>query len=253
MRNEAPRKAEVVRGNAAQVSVVDLHKSFVSHLPVLRGIGLEFAPGEFVAVIGRSGSGKSTLLRLLAGLEQATQGEVLIDGKPVRGLYPAARVMFQDARLMPWLRVRENVGLGLKGNWHPVAEAALKEVGLLSRAADWPAILSGGQRQRVALARALASHPRFLLLDEPLGALDALTRRDMQRLIERVWQTHHFTAFLITHDVEEAVALADRVLLIEEGRIVLDTPIPFPPAARPRQPGLRCPAREDHPAHPREE
>jgi len=215
----------------AEVAGVDLHKAFTAKLAVLRGIDLKLAPGEFVAVIGRSGSGKSTLLRLLAGLEEPSRGAVSIDGKPLRGLHPDVRVMFQDARLMSWLKVRENVGLGLKGEWRSAADEVLHEVGLLDRAGDWPSILSGGQRQRVALARALASRPRFLLLDEPLGALDALTRRGMQRLIERLWQLHGFTAMLITHDVEEALALADRVLLIENGRITLNEPVPFP---RPR-------------------
>ena len=136
---------------------------------------------------------------------------------------------------MPWLKVRENVGLGLNGDWRSAADEVLAEVGLLDRAGDWPTILSGGQRQRIALARALASRPRFLLLDEPLGALDALTRRGMQRLIERLWQVHGFTAMLITHDVEEALALADRVLLIENGRITLNEPVPF---SRPRDRAL---------------
>jgi len=221
--------------SGAEVNGSDLHKAFTTTLPVLRGIDLRLAAGEFVAVIGRSGSGKSTLLRLLAGLEEPSRGSVSVDGKPLHGLHPDVRVMFQDARLMPWLKVRENVGLGLNGDWRSAADEVLAEVGLLDRAGDWPTILSGGQRQRIALARALASRPRFLLLDEPLGALDALTRRGMQRLIERLWQVHGFTAMLITHDVEEALALADRVLLIENGRITLNEPVPF---SRPRDRAL---------------
>jgi sulfonate transport system ATP-binding protein len=141
--------------------------------------------------------------------------------------------MFQEARLLPWKSVLDNVGLGLPGDWRPVAQAALAEVGLADRADDWPAILSGGQRQRVALARALVHSPRLLLLDEPLGALDALTRIEMQGLIERLWHEQGFTALLVTHDVAEAVALADRVVLIENGAITLDLPIPLPrPRAR---------------------
>lgn len=228
---ESQPEAGTPSSPGSRVKVINLHKSFTPGLPVLKGVYLELARGEFISVIGRSGSGKSTLLRLLAGLEKPSSGIVSIDGTQVRGLHPAARVMFQDARLMPWLRVRENVGLGLEGKWHAVADEALREVGLSDRAKDWPAILSGGQRQRVALARALASQPRFLLLDEPLGALDALTRRGMQRLIERLWQLHRFTALLITHDVEEAIALGDRVILIDGGRITLNVPVPFP---RPR-------------------
>jgi sulfonate transport system ATP-binding protein len=141
--------------------------------------------------------------------------------------------MFQDARLLPWKHVIENVGLGLQNNWRERAEWALDQVGLKERAGEWPAVLSGGQRQRVALARALVSQPRLLLLDEPLGALDALTRIEMQRLIEQLWQEQRFTSLLVTHDVEEAVALADRVILIEEGQIALDLPITLPrPRAR---------------------
>lgn len=127
--------------------------------------------------------------------------------------------MFQDARLLPWRRVLDNVGIGRRGNWKPAAMEALEQVGLAARARNWPAVLSGGQRQRVALARALVSHPKLLLLDEPLGALDALTRLDMQRLIEQVWVRQGFTAILVTHDVSEAVALADRVVVLERGGV----------------------------------
>ncbi|HAW39812.1 MAG TPA: aliphatic sulfonate ABC transporter ATP-binding protein, partial [Pseudomonas sp.] len=143
-------------------------------------------------------------------------------------------LMFQDARLLPWKRVIDNVGLGLSGNWRQQAEEALAAVGLGERAHDWPAALSGGQKQRVALARALIHRPHLLLLDEPLGALDALTRIEMQQLIERLWQRHGFTVLLVTHDVSEAVAVADRVILIEDGRIGLDLPIDLP---RPRHRG----------------
>lgn len=132
------------------------------------------------------------------------------------------RLMFQDSRLLPWKSVIDNVGLGLKGNWRPQAYEALEAVGLRDRANEWPAALSGGQRQRVALARALIHQPRLLLLDEPLGALDALTRIEMQQLIEKLWRQHGFTVLLVTHDVSEAVSVADRVILIEEGRIGLD-------------------------------
>ena len=198
---------------------------------MLYGLDLEIRRGEFVVIIGRSGCGKSTLLRLLAGLELPTSGKIIVSGDALRGLNARARVMFQDARLLPWERVLGNVGLGLEGDWRESAEAALRDVGLRDRAKDWPSVLSGGQRQRVALARALACRPEILLLDEPLGALDALTRLEMQRLIARLWERHGWTVFLVTHDVEEAVALADRVLLIEEGRIVLNLPVTLP---RPR-------------------
>ena len=201
---------------------------------VLHGIDLDVTPGEFVAIVGRSGCGKSTLLRLVAGLEPADAGAVLLDRQQGRTLQDSIRVMFQDARLLPWKRVLDNVALGLSRERRGDAEAVLAQVGLADRAGEWPARLSGGQRQRVALARALVHHPRLLLLDEPLGALDALTRIDMQALIESLWRRLGFTALLVTHDVSEAIALADRVVLIEDGRIALDQRVPLD---RPRQRG----------------
>ncbi|WP_197325927.1 ATP-binding cassette domain-containing protein [Ralstonia solanacearum] len=201
---------------------------------VLHGIDLEIVPGEFVVIVGRSGCGKSTLLRLIAGLEGIDGGSLRRDGDAGDGLHDDARVMFQDARLLPWKTVLDNVALGLPRTQRAQAAEVLAQVGLAERAGEWPARLSGGQRQRVALARALVHRPRLLLLDEPLGALDALTRIDMQNLIEGLWQRLGFTAVLVTHDVAEAVALADRVVLIEDGRIALDARIDLP---RPRHRG----------------
>jgi sulfonate transport system ATP-binding protein len=202
---------------------------------VLDGVAIEIEPGGFVAIVGRSGCGKSTLLRLLAGLERADGGTITLDGDAASAHRDDVRIMFQDARLLPWKRVLDNVALGLPGaDARERAREALAQVGLEDRGGDWPAVLSGGQRQRVALARALVHRPRLLLLDEPLGALDALTRIEMQRLIERLWQRHGFTALLVTHDVSEAVALADRVVLIEDHRIALDAPIGL---VRPRRHG----------------
>ncbi len=198
---------------------------------VLRGLDLEVAPGEFLAVIGRSGTGKTTLLRLLAGLESVQDGELQQDGSPIEGLNRRARLMFQDSRLLPWERVAGNVGLGLPRERSDRVAWALQRVGLADRALDWPTVLSGGQRQRVALARALASDPGLLLLDEPLGALDALTRIEMQSLVEATWQEARSTAVLVTHDVEEAVTLADRVIVLEDGQISLERVINI---ARPR-------------------
>jgi sulfonate transport system ATP-binding protein len=215
------------------LSVLDLEKSF-GQLAILQRLNLEVAAGEMVAIVGRSGCGKSTLLRLLAGLDRPTGGGILLDGEPLHKLNSAARVMFQDARLLMWKRVLDNVGLGLRGDWKPRAMWALEQVGLAERAQDWIAVLSGGQRQRVALARALVSQPQLLLLDEPLGALDALTRIEMQHLIEGIWQEQGFTALLVTHDVEEAVTLGDRVILLEAGQIALDLRITL---LRPRQRG----------------
>ena len=200
---------------------------------VLRDIDLHIAPGEFVAIIGKSGCGKSTLLRLLAGLEAADAGALAIDGRPPGATREDTRLMFQDARLLPWKRVAANVELGLtSANAPSRARGALAQVGLGDRAHEWPAVLSGGQKQRVALARALVHRPRLLLLDEPLGALDALTRLEMQVLIEELWREQGFTAVLVTHDVAEAAALADRVLVIVDGRIAHEERITQP---RPRR------------------
>ena len=232
-REYSPAGAIGAATHGARIEVRGIRKSFGTKT-VLRELDLTIEPGEFVAIVGRSGCGKSTLLRLLAGLDPPTEGRVLVDGRPLKGLNSDARVMFQDARLMPWMRVEDNVGLGLNGAWRSRAVSALADVGLEDRKGDWPAILSGGQRQRVALARALVNEPRFMLLDEPLGALDALTRLDMQALLERLWRERQFTALLITHDVDEAVTLADRIILIEDGKIGLDLRVPL---ARPRTHG----------------
>lgn len=217
-----------VRGT--QLSILDLTKAFGKKV-VLKSVNLEVSPGEFIAIVGRSGCGKSTLLRLVSGLDKPTTGGILLDGEPLRKLSSSVRVMFQDPRLLAWRRVIQNVGLGLQDDWKARAEWALKQVKLQDRAGEWPSVLSGGQKQRVSLARALVSRPRLLLLDEPLSALDALTRIEMQQLIEELWQDQNFTAFLVTHDVEEAVSLADRIILIEEGVITLDVPVNLP---RPR-------------------
>ncbi|MDO5632736.1 MAG: ABC transporter ATP-binding protein [Paracoccus sp. (in: a-proteobacteria)] len=204
---------------------------------VLRGINLTVQPGEFIAIIGKSGCGKSTLLRLLAGLDRPDAGRIEM-GAHEAG-HAGVRVMFQEPRLLPWERVLDNVALGLTGladrdTARQRAAGLLAEVGLQDRADAWPAALSGGQRQRVALARALIGAPSVLALDEPLGALDALTRIEMQQLLERIWQEKRFAAVLVTHDVTEAVLLADRVVVLEEGRITLDLPIDLP---RPRRHG----------------
>lgn len=191
---------------------------------VLDGVDLDIAPGEFVALLGRSGSGKTTLLRLLAGLDTADAGSLDV---------PEARaVVFQEARLLPWRRVWQNVALGLPGAARPRAESALREVNLGHRIDAWPLTLSGGEAQRVGLARALVRQPSLLLLDEPLGALDALTRLQMQRLIAELWARHRCAALLVTHDVDEALLLADRVLLLDQGRITREWTIPL---ARPRR------------------
>ncbi|WP_448662003.1 ABC transporter ATP-binding protein [Sphingomonas sp. CJ20] len=217
--------------SGAPVVVRDLSVAFGAN-QVLDRLSLSIAPGEFVAIVGRSGCGKSTLLRAILGLAPIGGGEIQVDR-------PAARLVFQEPRLLPWATVRANVAVGAHAA-HDAAErdrlidARLAEVGLADKAEHWPAALSGGQRQRVALARALLSRPTLLALDEPLGALDALTRIEMQTLIETVWAHEGFSALLVTHDVAEAVALADRVVVMEAGRIALDLTIPVP---RPRRHG----------------
>ncbi|MDA2890549.1 ABC transporter ATP-binding protein [Mycolicibacterium sp. BiH015] len=193
---------------------------------VLADVSLSVGRGEIVALIGRSGSGKSTVLRVLAGLSTDHTGERTVAGAPA--------LAFQEPRLFPWRDVRTNVGYGVTRIRLPKAEAlaradrALADVGLADRSAAWPLTLSGGQAQRVSLARALVAEPQLLLLDEPFGALDALTRLSMRHLLLDLWRQHVFGVLLVTHDVDEAVALADRVLVLEEGRVVHTLDIPDP-------------------------
>ena len=207
-----------------------LSRSFGSRA-VLDGVDLDIAPGEFVAMLGVSGTGKSTLLRALAGLDREVTGELSVPG-------PVA-VAFQEPRLLPWRRVLANVALGLRvPDAGAVAGRALEEVGLTERASAWPLTLSGGEAQRAALARALVREPSLLLLDEPFSALDALTRIAMHRLVLRLWERHRPAVLLVTHDVDEALILADRVLVLASGRIVFSGPVEVP---RPRDrdnPGL---------------
>jgi sulfonate transport system ATP-binding protein len=191
---------------------------------VLDDLDLDIRPGEFVALLGASGCGKSTLLRILADLDRDIAGDVEV---------PAARaVAFQAPRLMPWKRVWRNVVLGLPGAPDKArALAALEEVGIGHRADEWPKVLSGGEAQRTSLARALVRRPDLLLLDEPFAALDALTRLKAQGLVGELWQRHGCAVLLVTHDVEEAVLLADRVLVMKQGIIAHEETIALP---RPR-------------------
>jgi sulfonate transport system ATP-binding protein len=200
---------------------------------VLEGIDLDIARGEFVALLGRSGSGKSTLLRAIAKLDRGVVGSGELDVAPDRA------VVFQDARLLPWLRVIDNVILGLHGkNAREKALAALTEVGLRTRASAWPVELSGGEQQRVALARALVHEPKLVLADEPFGALDALTRIRMHELLRELCARHRPAVLLVTHDVDEAIGLADRVIVLEDGRISADQPIELPAPRSHRDPGF---------------
>jgi sulfonate transport system ATP-binding protein len=199
---------------------------------VLLPLDLRIPAGQFVAVIGRSGCGKTTLLRLIAGLERASSGAVFVGESRVAGLQRRVRMLFQDARLLNWQSVLKNVGIARGQGWQERAIKALREVNLLDRAKEWPSVLSGGQKQRVSLARALVSEPDILLLDEPFGALDALTRLEMHELLTRIWLENRFTTVLITHDVSEAVALADRVIVLRDGVIALDVPVNLPRSCR---------------------
>jgi len=206
------------------VEVRGLTRSFGANA-VLKNLDLAIRPGEFVALIGRSGSGKSTLLRTLAGLDPAPPGTVVAGA--------SRAVVFQEPRLLPWKKVWRNVTLGLRApDARAKAHAALDEVELSHRANAWPLTLSGGEAQRAALARALVREPSLLLLDEPFAALDALTRLRMQALVTALWRTHRPAVLLVTHDVDEALTLADRVIMLQDGQIALDIDVPMP---RPRR------------------
>ncbi|GAB2570536.1 aliphatic sulfonates import ATP-binding protein SsuB [Paractinoplanes abujensis] len=204
-------------GTAGVVTARGVRRSF-GPATVLDGVDLDIAPGEVVALLGGSGSGKSTLLRVLAGLDPAAPGSYTVSEKHA--------VVFQEHRLLPWKRVLDNVALGVTDRSR--CTDALAEVGLADRARAWPIELSGGQAQRVAFARALAREPALLLLDEPFGALDALTRLRMQELFGRLRARHGFAALLVTHDVEEALLLADRALVLDRGVIAADLPVTLP-------------------------
>ncbi|GAA4831594.1 ABC transporter ATP-binding protein [Kitasatospora terrestris] len=220
----APIAGELTR---PAVRLAGLTRSFGPRT-VLDNIDLEIPPGQFVALLGHSGSGKSTLLRAVAGLDRDTAGSGELT-TPER-----VSVVFQDSRLLPWRRVLDNVLLGLgkgDGDGRAAVErgrAALAEVGLAGRERAWPGQLSGGEQQRAALARSLVRDPELLLADEPFGALDALTRIRMHTLLRKLWQRHHPSVLLVTHDVDEAAALADRVLVLDRGRISVDLAIDLP-------------------------
>jgi len=207
-------------------------------LPVLQDISLSITPGEFVSIVGASGCGKSTLLRLIIGLEEGYQGQILLDGQRIKGTSLNRGIVFQEHRLFPWLNVRDNIGLGLlnadltEGQKRMAVNEHIELVGLNGFETAYPHQLSGGMSQRVAIARALVNRPDILLLDEPFGALDALTRAHLQQELHRIWEQEGITMILVTHDVEEAVYLGDKVVVMEPrpGRIrrVLPVPLPHP-------------------------
>ncbi|WP_018236356.1 ATP-binding cassette domain-containing protein [Ensifer sp. BR816] len=229
-RGEHQQKVSVAPTETVSIQLRRIEQSFGQNR-VLRGIDLDVPAGQFLAIVGKSGCGKSTLLRLLVGLDSPASGSLRFADRSGDSVEANARIVFQEPRLLPWARVVDNVAVGLgPGVEESLSRAkalkALEDVQLSDKADQWPARLSGGQRQRVALARALVSRPGLLVFDEPLGALDALTRITMQQLVSRVWRELGFTAILVTHDVSEAVHLADRVIVLDGGRVALDLDIP---------------------------
>ena len=207
-------------------------------LQVLQDIDLHVPAGEFLSIVGASGCGKSTLLRLVLGLDDQYEGRILLDGQPISGTGPERGIVFQDHRLFPWLTVEQNIAVGLRNA--PIGAAEKRDrvaehvalVGLEGFEHSWPHQISGGMAQRVAIARGLVNRPRVLLLDEPFGALDALTRSRLQNEMQRIWQKERITMLLVTHDVEEAVFLGDRVVVMQPnpGRIrrIVDVNLPHP-------------------------
>ncbi|HET7833160.1 MAG TPA: ABC transporter ATP-binding protein [Gallionella sp.] len=225
--------------HAATLEIRSLNKQYQvrgESLPVLDDISLSIRPGEFVSIVGSSGCGKSTLLKLIIGLENDYQGELLLDGKRISGTSLERGIVFQEHRLFPWLTVEQNIGIGLLNNTK-LTEAEKRKsvqehielVGLQDFAQAYPYQLSGGMSQRVAIARALVNRPEVLLLDEPFGALDAFTRAYLQYELQHIWEKEGITMILVTHDVEEAVYLGDRIVVMQPhpGRIkrIIDVPL----------------------------
>jgi sulfonate transport system ATP-binding protein len=227
------------------LEIVDLAKRFANGVTALGPLDLFVGRGEIVGVVGTSGCGKSTLLRIIGGLEPATGGTVRIDGEGVRGPRPEIGIVFQEPRLMPWLTVAGNVTFGLDGvkraRREALADAALAKVGLTRFAKALPRELSGGMAQRVALARALVTEPEILLLDEPFSALDAFTRIRLQDELLRLWAIDRPTLLFVTHDIDEALALADRVIVLRghPGRIRRDDRIDLPRPRRRTEPAFQ--------------
>ncbi len=213
------------------LTIESLSKTYSDGTEALSTVNLTMQAGEIVAIVGGSGCGKTTLLRLIAGLDQATRGRIQVDGETIQSSHPAIGIVFQEPRLLPWLKVADNVGFGLSNLTKAEREArvneALSRVGLGDYAERWPRELSGGQQQRVSIARALVATPKALLLDEPFSALDAFTRASLHEHLLALWEASRPTVVLVTHDVEEAVSLGDRVIVMRPrpGRMFRETPI----------------------------
>lgn len=233
----------------ATLTLTALEKSFPNgktRRRVLQGIDLTLNDNEFVSIVGASGCGKSTLLSIAAGLEEFDSGEVAVDGQPITGPGLDRGVVFQSYTLLPWLTARGNIEFALKAAGTPaaqcreIAQQHLELVKLGHSADRWPGELSGGMKQRVAIARALSYRPKILLMDEPFGALDAMTRHQMQQLLIEIWEEHRLTVMFVTHDIEEAVRLSDRIVVMGPGHIDSTFDVTLP---RPRQEGIhRTPA-----------
>ena len=241
--SELQQPAQALGAAGARIDIANVSHHFAqpggASLPVLDHVSLQVRPGEFVALLGPSGCGKSTLLRLVAGLEPPAHGQITQDGQPIERPDPSRIVVFQDPTLFPWRTVRDNVALGLQArkvpkDQHARVDEALALVGLSEFAASYPHQLSGGMAQRAALARALVNEPQLLILDEPLGKLDSLTRLSMQGELLKLWQRAGFSVLLVTHDVEEALFLADRVVVFSQrpARTVTELTVDLP---HPRQ------------------
>ena len=235
-------RATTARPARSLIDIVGASKTYVTassgRVHALERVNLKIAEGEFVCVVGPSGCGKSTLLRMLAGLDEIGGGQLTLDGRDVEGPSGKVGVVFQAANLLPWLTVRENVRLPLRvGGRHGPNDARIDDLLAMAGLADfggrYPYELSGGMQQRAGICRALARNPQILLMDEPFGALDALTRERMNIELQRIWQTHRKTIMLITHSISEAIFLADRVIVMSArpGRVLADLAVPIP---RPR-------------------
>jgi sulfonate transport system ATP-binding protein len=207
------------------LTIENLSKTYADGTKALTNVSLDVAAGEIVALLGGSGCGKTTLMRLAAGLDTASEGRIILDGETVTEPHPAIGIVFQEGRLFPWLSVADNVGFGLRETDRFAREArvtnALARVGLGEHAGRWPRELSGGQQQRVAIARAFVTRPKVMLLDEPFSALDAFTRKSLHEHLLTLWEESRPTILMVTHDVDEAVALADRIVVMQPkpGRI----------------------------------